>query len=682
MGRLMSTAPMTGFFALTRRTVACDAALLRRHPKLAWSALGAMLVPALYALIVLSSVWDPNARTAQLPVALVNQDAGLRYGPRDVNLGAEVLQTLREQGLFGYRDFDDAQAARQGVREGRVAFAVLLPPEFSRQALLGTEPGAGRVILYVSEGNNYAAASLAKRFAPELAHRVNETLNERRWKLVFDSTAGSQRDLESLRQGVDRLAEGAGNAASAAHRVRESTQALGAGLAGAQAAGARLESATVQLAEGAGQLGGGMRQLGAGLRAIPAGAAAERELQALRQGGRALQRGHTELGAGLLQLQTGAGTLRDGAAAFKLEGGDLPFVGERIGQAAGAMQAGAEQIEQGLEAAREAQVRLAEGTQRLADGAEQVSDGLLRQSAAIGQLAARVPDDARVESFAAGASQAAAGAAALADGLRRLQAGQLLLQEGLAPLDGGAAELAAGVRLLRSSLPAGPQPPEGTPAGLAQSVQPVLEVVAPVASEGAGLAANFVPLALWMGAVMTCFLFHFRRLPEALMNAPRAATVAGRLVFPALVVAGQSLSMLAMLMVLLHVPVPELLPFAATLLIASLVFLSFIFAFVHLFGDAGKMAAVLLLVVQMSAAGALLPIELSAPLFQAVHPWLPLTWVVRAFRASLFGAYDGAWVSAGAVALLAGVAALAAAVGFGRWHAVPAEAYRAALEVE
>lgn len=421
MRRPMVTAPPTGFFASLRRTAACDAALLRRHPKLAWSAIGAMLVPALYALIVLSSVWDPDARTAQLPVALVNQDAGLRFGPREVNLGAEVLQTLHQQGLFGYRDFDDAEAARRGVREGRVAFAVLLPPEFSRQALLGTEPGAGRLILYVSEGNNYAAASLAKRFAPELAHRVNETLNERRWALVFDSSAGSRRDLESLRQGVDRLVEGAGSAASAAHRVRESAQALGAGLASAHGAGQRLQAATAQLADGAVQLGSGLRQLGAGLRAIEARAAPERDLQALRQGGRTLQRGHTELGAGLLQLQAGAGTLREGAAALKLEGGDLPFVGERISQAAGEIQAGAEQIEQGLEAARGAQGRLTEGTQRLADGVEQVSDGLLRQTAAIGQLASRVPEDARIEGFAAGASQAAGGAAALADGLRRLQ---------------------------------------------------------------------------------------------------------------------------------------------------------------------------------------------------------------------------------------------------------------------
>jgi putative membrane protein len=656
--------------------------LWRRHPKLAWSALGAMLVPALYALIVLSSVWDPNARTAQLPVALVNQDTGLRYGTRDLNLGAEVLQTLRSQGPFGYREVSDAGDARRGVREGRLAFAVLLPPDFSRQAVLGARPGAAHLILYLSEGNNYAASGFAKRFAPELAHRVNEQLNESRWTLALDTAAGSQRDLASLRHAVDRLVDGAARAASAARQAQEGGNALLAGLAGASSAARHLQSATAQLDAGARQLGDGLRQLGSGLRSIDARAASERDVQALRQGGRALQRGQIELGTGLQQLQAGSRTLREGAGALELEGGDLPIVGPRIAQAVGALRVGAEQLEHGLDAARGAQARLVDGTQQFVDGVDQLADGLLRQTAAIGQLVARMPGEARIESLASGATEAAVGTAALADGLRRLHDGQVRVQAGLMRLDGGGTELATGLRLLQASLPAGLPSPEGTPAGLAYSVQPVLEVVAPVSSEGAGLSPSFVPLALWMGSVMTAFLFHFRRLPADLMAASHAATVTGRLVFPALVAAGQSLCMLAMLVGVLHLQVSGVLALAATLLVTSLVFVCLIFAFVHLFGDIGKLAVVLLLVVQMSAAGTLLPIELTAPLFQAMHPWLPLTWAVRAFRASLFGAYDGACASAWAVMLATGVAALTLAVVLGRWRPVPTEAYRPALEVD
>ena len=53
------------------------------------------------------------------------------------------------------------------------------------------------------------------------------------------------------------------------------------------------------------------------------------------------------------------------------------------------------------------------------------------------------------------------------------------------------------------------------------------------------------------------------------------------------------------------------------------------------------------------------PLALTSELFRKVHPWVPFSWVVRSARAALFGAYDGAWVSALAVLALFGVASIA-----------------------
>jgi hypothetical protein len=51
-------APFAPLFA--RLVAARDAALMRRHCKLRWAALGVLLVPALYALIML---WTCGTRT-------------------------------------------------------------------------------------------------------------------------------------------------------------------------------------------------------------------------------------------------------------------------------------------------------------------------------------------------------------------------------------------------------------------------------------------------------------------------------------------------------------------------------------------------------------------------------------------------------------------------------------------
>ena len=64
----------------------------------------------------------------------------------------------------------------------------------------------------------------------------------------------------------------------------------------------------------------------------------------------------------------------------------------------------------------------------------------------------------------------------------------------------------------------------------------------------------------------------------------------------------------------------------------------------------------------------------------AIHPYLPLTALVRAFRATMFGAFGGSW-SAAAVQLAAtGCVAAALAIWLARWKYVPQESYCPAVE--
>jgi len=106
---------------------------------------------------------------------------------------------------------------------------------------------------------------------------------------------------------------------------------------------------------------------------------------------------------------------------------------------------------------------------------------------------------------------------------------------------------------------------------------------------------------------MAVFLVHFRRIAQPLVGLPRTAQVAGKLALPALAVLLQALVMLLMLVMLVavqKVPLPQPDLFALTLAVSSLTFLLLVFALARLLGDLGKAAAVLLLIVQVSAAGA------------------------------------------------------------------------------
>lgn len=671
-----------GWWKATREVVQCEWQLLRGHPRLALACTGLLFVPALYAWIYLYAMWDPAAHTRELPAGLVNLDTGAHYRDRELNLGRDVLQAIERHGQFSYRRYSDAEAARRDMRRGELAFVLEIPADFSRLALPGERPGAARLSILTSEGNNYASAGFARRFAPEVAQRVNTMLAEARWDLVLSSAAGSQRNLESLHAALADLHQGAGELGAGLARARGGGAQLAGGSGAAVEAAQRLRGGAVQLVDGTQQLGGGVRQAAGALRGLEARRPAEADLAALRQGARAQAEGQRELLRGLDTLADGAQRLEGGLGQLKTAADEVPLFGARLVEGIAPLAEGTQLLGSGLDRARDGQARLLQGALRLEEGVAGLADGSLRAAQAVAALNARLPDDGRLDALAEGARELVRGHDALIGGLRQLGGGVQALEGGLARLSDGAGRLDTGLELLRRSLPLSVDRPEGSARGLALSVQPVVEVVAPVPNQGSALTPNFVPLALWVGAVMVAFLVHLRRVPEPLAGHPRLALAAGKLALPLAVVLLQAVAMLAMLALVLSVPLREPAVFALTLATTSVAFFAIVWALVRLLGDLGKVAAVLLLIVQVSAAGALLPIELSDEAFQAMHPYLPLTWVVRAFRASLFGAYDGEfWPSYLVIAAVAAGGLLLGAVA-GRWRPVPVAQWRPPLDIE
>lgn len=656
--------------------------LLQRHRKLAIAALGLLFVPALYALIYLWSMWDPASHTRALPAGLVNLDTGARYRDRDLNLGADVLTAIEAHGQFAYQRFDDPAEARRRVRQGDLAFILEVPADFSGRAVPGEERGAAKLTIYTSEGNNYSSAGFARRFAPEVAQRVNTMLGEARWELVLSTAAGSQRNLDTLRLALADLHKGAAELNAGLARAREGGNGLGGGSRTAVDGAGRLHAGAQQLAETAPLLTSGLRQVGPMLRGLEARRPSDADLSALRLGARQLAEGQRELGRGLEALAGGGRQLNTGLGELKAAVDDLPLFGSRLVEGMAPLEDGGRQLVDGLDTARVGSARLLQATQRVDEAVGSLIEGTQRAGTAASQLAARLPEDQRLDSFIEGTRELARSSDTLTGGLRQLAASQDIFNAGLAKLQDGAGRLGAGLQLLRGSLPTAVAGPGGSAQGLALSVEPVVEVVAPVPNNGIALTPNFVPLALWVGAVMAAFLVHFRRIVEPLQGLPRTAQVVGKLLLPGTAVLLQALLMLAMLVGVLHVPLPQPGLFALTLLVASLTFLLIVFALVRLLGDLGKVVAVLLLVVQVSAAGALLPIQLNDEAFQAMHPYLPLTWVVSAFRASLFGAYDGVfWPHLGVVAAI-GAAALVVGTLAGRWRVMPLADWRPPLDIE
>ena len=325
------------------------------------------------------------------------------------------------------------------------------------------------------------------------------------------------------------------------------------------------------------------------------------------------------------------------------------------------------QLDSGLHSAGDGQQKLNEGAAQLSAGVGTLTGGVRAMNGALRTMVGKLPEDSQIDNLTEGASDLARASATLAQANDKAS--------------GASRALLDGTSLLVNALPAPLDAPQGSARGLANSVQPALEIEASVQNSGSGFAANIIPAALWLGAGIAAFLVNLRLLPTAARQFSPLARLIGKLALPAAVVLLQAALVLVTVFYVLHIKVVQPAALACTVVSAGLTFLLIVCALTRLLGDAGKALAMLFLAVQLSSSGGVLPVELSGTFFASMSPWLPITWVVHGLKASMFGAFDGAWQTSWYQVLLAGAAAALMATLVGRWRYVPRSALRPSFDL-
>jgi len=626
--------------------------LFKNHPRLLWAALVVLLIPALYLLIYLYSVWDPSGRATALPVGLVNLDQGYTYRDKQLNMGNELMARLHAQQQFGFQNLDNEQEARHKVRSGQLAFTLIVPADFSANAVPGLRDGQGRLVIYTSAGNNYQNSVLAAQFARVLGEDVNRTLNEQRWSLVLSASAGSQHSVDRLRDGLNQLGHGA--------------KELAQGAAQAESAGSSLQQGASRLQNNVQRLADGARQLGAGIRATEAGLPPVEDVRGLRIGAEALAAGHLELNKGLQELRSASQSMLSRVSTFKSEVGTNLFVPAPLTDGLDQLHQGVELLDKGMQQAQEGQDKLSQGANALSNNIRTLTFGVRDLRRGMRSMSGSLPEDQQLDQLRSGAADLSQGAQQLNDGLRRLSQ--------------GARYLSAGLELMAKEVPRSVGAVDGSAQGLAHSVNPVLEVEAPVANHGSGLAPNIIAAALWLGAGVAAFLIHVRGLPSVARHFSPLSQVVGKLLVPCGMVLLQAGLVFGIAHNLLGITLRHPTALALTLASASLAFFFVVFAMTRALGDAGKALAMLFLAIQISASGGFLPIELSGSLYAQISPWLPMTWVVRALKACMFGAYEDNWQTPLMIITLWGLAALVLTCFVGRWRFAPSRRMQPAMD--
>lgn len=78
-------------------------------------------IPSIYTTLFLGSMWDPYGKADKLPVAVVNQDQAVFYEGKEMKIGEELTEKLKEDDSLDFR-FTDEKRRNSGWQTGNATW--------------------------------------------------------------------------------------------------------------------------------------------------------------------------------------------------------------------------------------------------------------------------------------------------------------------------------------------------------------------------------------------------------------------------------------------------------------------------------------------------------------------------------------------------------------------------------
>lgn len=462
---------------------------------------------------------------------------------------------------------------------------------------------------------------------------------------------------EQIRESADVVTSSSADAAqridaatSAAQGVKNQTSTLAASadevVAGLQNWDTLSEAQRDEVLSGAQQLAGGLNDVDAGVGELlgtetsGTGLAGARDASdQVRQNAATISSGLDEVRDGVESLTTGSASLdelvepvrqrltmlTDALAAADDGSSQLADGTAQLRSGASALAQGTSELRSGAASADTASTRLADGASELAANTSTLAQGADDLSEGVGQLDA-------------GAQRLAEGSATLAESLGTAEGGAAELNTGLGQLSTGADQLEDGLVSGTEEIPTYGDADAAHLSGVAADpVTASMSRANEVPRLGYGMAAYFVPLALWIGGLSFYLMFPALRA-RAIYSRLRSWLIGPVSLLPGVAMGVlQALLVWSMLRWGLDIAPAQPAGLLGMMLLISLTFVTFNQALVALLGSPGRFVGLILLVLQLAAAGATYPVQTAAPFFQAVHSWLPMTHAVNAVRSLIAG---------------------------------------------
>ena len=658
-----------------------DILRLLKNPVALVITIGICVIPSLYAWYNIVANWDPYGNTANIKVAVANNDQGTSNEyVGELNAGDETVSKLKENDQLGWV-FTDADAAVEGVKSGEYYAAIVIPDDFSANLtsmLTGTftQP---QLEYYCNEKKNAIAPKVTDTGAETVEEQINETFVATVSETLVEKIQNAAGDLDA--QGAETqggILENVQRSNRALQDVRDALAGMQKTIATSKEAGAKADETLAALS---GQIPSLVNALDKGDALLASARTSSRNFASSLN--TTLSHGLTQMGKVSSNANVAVGKLSGAisAAGGKVDGaladvqmvindvnGIISDIREITGIDGGlilsaleeqlaelqtlkdALQDQSTDIQNSAGAIAGAVSSLDSATQQGISAMEGVQQDMA--STVLPQLSQGMDSFSEVSGDLTGVvtsleptiAQARGVLAQLTTTLDQASSTMSQADSSLEKLQGTLSTAANDVAALRASesLDKLDEILGASSADLADLMSsPVTlttKAVYPVSNYGSGVAPFYTNLALWVGGCVLIAIIKLEVDGEGIGAFTATEGYFGRWLLLVVLGFAQALIVCCGDLVLgMQCLRPELFVLAG--IFTSFVYVNIIYALASAFKHIGKALVVILVIVQIPGSSGMYPIEMMPDFFQYLHPLLPFTYGISAMRETIGGMY-------------------------------------------
>lgn len=270
-----------------------------------------ILIPSIYTVVFLGSMWDPYGNSGNLPVAVVNKDKAVDYNDKKLDVGNQLVDKLKDNDSLDFH-FVNSKEANKGLKDGDYYMVITIPSNFSKNATTLLDKNPKKMVLNytTNPGTNYVASKMDDSAIAKIKAEVSASVTKTYAETIFTSIGTMSDGFAEASDGTQQLSDGMtqledGNKtisdnlkvlASSSLTFKDGTNTLTKGLKDYTNGVVTVNNGIYQLKTGVGTLGSATPTLASGV-------------SDLNTGAQALNKGVSDYTAGVSQALAGANQL-------------------------------------------------------------------------------------------------------------------------------------------------------------------------------------------------------------------------------------------------------------------------------------------------------------------------------------------------------------------------------------